>query len=89
MKKVIFDLGYGVDVESFHCKKCGFNVTPDKKMKKALTSLRDQMKKEIKIIKIGDGLGVRFPNEIVKSYNIKKGGEITIKPVSDGIKLDI
>ena len=87
MKKVKFDVGYGIEVDSLHCEKCGFNITDNKILNKALTSLRQQMTKEVKIIEVGTGLGIRFPNEIVKSFNLKRGKEIKVKPESDGLKL--
>ena len=87
LKKVKFDEGYGIDVESLHCEKCGFNITEDQKLKKAITSLKEHMAKEIRIIKVGTGLGVRFPNEIVKNFKLKKGEEILLKPEIDGVKL--
>jgi len=87
LEKMRFDIGYGIDVESLHCRKCGFNLTEDKKLKSALQALRKQMKKEIKIIEIGTGLGIRFPNEMVKAYNLRKGEEIVVQPERDGIKL--
>ncbi|MBI5389529.1 hypothetical protein HZB01_04070 [Candidatus Woesearchaeota archaeon] len=87
MEKVVFDVGYGVNVESMHCKKCGFNITEKDTLKTALDGLRQQMRKEVKIVQIGTGLGVRFPNEVVKSYHLKKGEEMFLKPESDGIKL--
>lgn len=87
LKKVIFDIGYGINVESLHCDHCGFNITEDNKLQGALSSLREQMTKEIKIIKIGTGLGVRFPNEVVKSFNLRKGKEVLLKPEVDGVKL--
>jgi len=87
LEKVKFDIGYGLDVESLNCKKCGFNITQDNKLRNAINSLREQMSKEIKIVRVGTGLGVRFPNEVVKSYKLKKGEEMTIKPEGDGIKL--
>lgn len=87
LKKVVFDIGYGVNVESLHCDKCGFNITKDDRLKKALSSLREQMAKEIKIIKVGTGLGVRFPNEVVKNFSLRKGEELLLKPEIDGIKL--
>ncbi len=49
MEKVTFDVGYGIEVDSLHCKKCGFNVTGDKKLDQAMADLRSQMSKEIKI----------------------------------------
>ena len=87
LEKVKFNIGYGVEVESLHCKKCGFNITENNKLKTAISSLREQMSKEIKIVKVGTGLGVRLPNEVVRSYKLKKGEEITLKPELDGIKL--
>ena len=87
LEKAKFDVGYGVEVESLNCKKCGFNITENNKLKTAISSLREHMSKEVKIVKVGTGLGVRFPNEIVKSYNLKKGEEITLKPDLDGLKL--
>jgi len=87
LKKLKFDIGYGVEVESLHCKKCGFNITEDNKLKTAIDSLREQMSKEVKIVKVGTGLGVRFPNEVVKNYKLKHGEEVILKPEFDGIKL--
>lgn len=87
LEKVKFDIGYGVEVESLHCRKCGFNITEDNRLKTAISSLREQMSKEVKIVKVGTGLGVRLPNEVVKSYKLKKGEEIILKPEFDGIKL--
>jgi|TARA_Y100000294_G_C8517677_1_gene321564 Zn ribbon nucleic-acid-binding protein len=87
LAKVKFDVGYGVKVDSLHCKKCGFNITDNNKLKSAINSLKEHMSKEIKIVKVGTGLGVRFPNEIVKSYRLKKGEEIILKPDVDGLKL--
>jgi len=87
LKKVMFDIGYGINIESLHCEKCGFNITEDSKLKDALSSLRKQMTKEIKIIKVGSGLGIRFPNHVVKSFNLRKGEKILLKPDADGVKL--
>ena len=87
LEKVKFDIGYGVEVESLHCKKCGFNITENNGLKTAISSLRAQMSKEIKIVRVGTGLGIRLPNEVVKSYKLKKGEEIVLKPEFDGIKL--
>ena len=87
MEKIMFDVGYGIEVESLHCRKCGFNVTEDKKLNLAIKSLKEQMQKEIKVISIGAGLGVRFPNNVVNAYKLKKGIDIMLKPEIDGIKL--
>lgn len=87
MKKIKFDIGYGIKVDSLHCEECGFNVTNDKTLNKAITELKEQMAKEVKIIEVGTGLGIRFPNEIVKTFKLRKGEEILVKPEIDGLKL--
>lgn len=87
MEKIKFDVGYGIEVNSLHCKECGFNITNEEVLNKAIIDLKEQMVKEVKIIEIGTGLGIRFPNEIVKSLKLKKGEEIIIKPEKGGLKL--
>ena len=89
LEKVKFDVGYGIEVESLHCSKCGFNITENNRLKKALSSLREQMSKEVKVVKVGTGLGVRFPNDVVKIFKVKRGKEVLLKPEVDGIKLVI
>lgn len=86
MKKVQFDVGYGITVDSLHCQKCGFNVTQDKKLKNALGALREQMSKPVKLVRIGTGIGVRFTNDVVKNYGLKAGEKVLLKPEMDGIK---
>ena len=80
MKKVKFDIGYGIEVDSLHCEKCGFNITDNRVLNAALTTLKEKMTKEVKVIEIGSGLGIRFPNEIVKNFKLKRGEEIIVKP---------
>lgn len=84
MQKVLFDAGYGVRVESMHCAKCGYNVTESGGLKKAIAKLRERMGKDVKIIRVGEGLGVRFPNEFVKSYKLRRGMHALMKP-GDGL----
>jgi len=87
MQKMQYEIGYGIDVESYHCQECGFNVTEDKHLQPALKALRLKLQKEIKLVQVGNGIGVRIPNELAKSYKLKKGEAITLKPEDDGIKL--
>ena len=87
MKETTFDIGYNLEVNSLHCAQCGFNVTEEQALEKVINKLQDQMAKEVKIIEIGAGLGIRFPNEIIKYFKLKKGGEILVKPEKDGLKL--
>lgn len=80
MQRVLFDAGYGVEVESMHCAKCGYNITEGGKLKKAIAELRGRMSKDVKIIRVGEGLGIRFPNEFVKSYKLRRGMHALMKP---------
>src|SRR3989344_5435248 len=87
MEKTIFDVGYDIDVESMHCKNCGFNVTESSKLDEALSALKKRMAKDVKIVSIGEGLGVRIPNDIVKYYNLKKGKVLSMIADENGLKL--
>ena len=87
MKETTFDVGYNLEVNALHCVRCGFNVTEEQELSAVLDKLKEQMAKEVKIIEIGTGLGIRFPNEIVKHFKLKKGEEILVKPEKDGLKL--
>ena len=87
MKKAEFDVGYGIKVKSMHCLNCGFNLTENKKMQKALNSLREKMSKEVKIVRIGSGIGIRFPNAFVKAYQSQAGKSKQLKAETDGIKI--
>ncbi|MFH0752162.1 MAG: AbrB/MazE/SpoVT family DNA-binding domain-containing protein [archaeon] len=89
MEKMKFDIGYNIEVDSLHCKNCEFNVTDDKKLNEALSELRKKMSKDIKLIRIGEGLGIRLPNDIVKSYNLKKGRIVSLTSEEDGLKIVI
>jgi len=87
MKLVQFDAGYGVTIESLHCNKCGFNITEEGSLENAIGTLKENMSREIKVVQIGNGLGIRIPNEIAKNLNIHKGDEIIVKPDLNGIRL--
>mgnify|MGYP001561410802 FL=1 len=89
METSVFDVGYNIKVESLHCKNCGFNITEDKRLNDALSTLRKRMSKDVKIVRIGEGLGLRIPNEIVKSYNLKKGKTLSLIVEEDGLKIFI
>ena len=87
IKKVVFEVGYGIQVPSLHCDSCGFNITENKSLENAIKTLKENMAKEIRVIQIGNGLGIRIPNEIVKNLKIHKGDEILLKPEMDGLKI--
>lgn len=87
MEKVIYDIGYGIEVESLHCRKCEFNITKSKRLSKAMKMLRDNMAKDVRIVQVGTGLGLRFPNEMAKHFSLQRGKELLLKPEADGIKV--
>jgi hypothetical protein len=87
MQLRIFDLGYGVDVPTKHCTNCQFNVTDEKILAAAMAKRKERMAKEVYIVAIGAGLGVRFPKEFVMEYAIKKGVKVRLKPGKRSIEV--
>ena len=87
MRKMEFDAGYGVKVESMHCEKCGFNITQKDAMSKALKSIRERMSKEVKLVQVGTGIGIRIPNMITKALGLRKGREVLLEPEEKGIRV--
>ena len=87
MEKVKYDVGFGIVVDSLTCPTCKFNVTDEKVLDKAMEKMRKKMAIRTKILRIGTGIGIRFPNEIVRNRNLKKGQEIEIIPKSHEIIL--
>ncbi len=87
MKETTFDIGYKLEVNALHCARCGFNITDEQVLNTAIDKLKEQMSKEVKVIEIGTGLGIRFPNELVKHFKLKKGEDILVKPEKDCLKL--
>ncbi len=87
MESVKFDIGYEIEVDSLHCRNCGFNLTKDEKLNAALTELRSRMSKEVTLIRVGTGVGVRLTNDLVKSYHLQAGEKVLLKPEVDGIKV--
>lgn len=82
-----YDIGKGVTVHSLHCTKCQFNITPEKHLASAIATLHERTKKNVRIVAIGDGLGIRFPKELVDEYKIKKGANVKVKPGKNGIEI--
>ena len=46
MTKMIFDIGYAVEVAGLHCKNCGLNSTDEGVLDKALNALQKRVSKE-------------------------------------------
>lgn len=89
MENVQFDIGYGIEVDALHCQRCGFNITEDTKLSQALANLRGQMSKEVRLVRIGTGVGVRLTNDLVRNYHLKLGEKVILKPEADGIKMSV
>ena len=78
MEKITYDIGYDIDIESLTCPNCRFNVTEEEKLDKAIDQLRDKMTMKVKVVKIGTGVGIRFPNEIARKLRIRRGAELKV-----------
>src|SRR3989344_1993209 len=85
MQPWIFDVGYGVTVPTLHCTHCQFNKTDQKVLSSSMQKLRERMHKQVSVVTVGEGLGIRFPKELVREYAIKKGIKVTLKPGKKGI----
>lgn len=82
-----FELGYGVEAKSMHCTNCKFNVTAPEDLEKAMKQLSAKMAKRVKVINVGEGLGIRFPKELALYYNVKKGQRVTVRAEKSAIKI--
>lgn len=89
MKSLKYDIGYDIKINSFHCDSCGFNVTDENKLSSAISKLRERMNKDVKVVAIGEGLGIRFPKEFVEEFSIKKGSKLTLKPKGKNIEINL
>lgn len=89
MEEVKWDIGFGILVDSNHCPKCKFNVTDEKKLEQAIKQLREKMVFERKIVRIGTGLGIRLPNQLVEKYNIQYGKAVKIIPEREKIVVEV
>jgi len=45
------------------------------------------MHHRLKIIQIGNSLGVTFPKEVLSALNVEKGDSLTLTPAPDGFRL--
>ncbi len=87
LKPVKWDIGQGLFVDSLHCYTCRNNVTDERHLQEKLDEFRRRNAKDIKVVGVGEGLGIRFPNEIVEQYRIKKGVKVTVNPGKNGIEI--
>ncbi len=87
MQDVVVDVGFGISVASRRCGACGFHVTDDTKLNAALGVLRQQLAKDVSLVQVGNGVGIRFPNTIVDLLLLKKGQRVHLVPERDGIRV--
>ncbi len=78
MEKVKYDVGFGILIDSYTCSNCHHNFTNEKILDEAMEKLREKMSIKVKLLKVGTGLGLRLPNEVVRSMGLKTGKEVEI-----------
>ena len=78
MQKVKYDVGFGIFVDSYSCSNCRHNFTDENVLDKAMDKLREKMAIKVKLLKVGTGVGIRLPNEIVKNMGFKSGKEVEV-----------
>ena len=77
----------GVIYSYFKCKKCGEEIVDMKQLHNVAKLYRKMKRFNAKISKWGMSLGIRIPKELVKKYNFKDNGEVTMIPEKEGIKI--
>jgi len=80
MEKVKYDVGFGIMVDSFTCPNCHHNFTDEKILDEAMEKMRERMAIKVKILRVGTGIGIRFPNEIAQKMRLKTGQEVELIP---------
>lgn len=78
MGKVKYDVGYGILVDSYTCSNCHYNFTEEKILDKAMEKLREKMAIKVKLLKVGTGVGLRLPNEVVRNMGLRTGEEVEL-----------
>jgi len=80
MEKVKYDVGFGIMVDSFTCPNCHHDFTDEKILDEAMEKMRERMAIKVKILRVGTGIGIRFPNEIAQKMRLKTGQEVELIP---------
>ncbi len=72
----------GIFTEAMVCSKCGYTTLTQQQAEELtrLKKLQDVLEKERKIIKIGNSIGITFP-ESMKKFGIHKGQSVKIEPL--------
>ena len=77
----------GVEYDYFICEMCGEEIIKVDKSHAVPQKHRLMKRYNAKISKFGTGLGIKIPDELVKKYNLKEDGLVTIIPEKEGIKI--
>jgi transposase-like protein len=78
MEKVKYDVGFGIVLDSYTCPNCHHNFTDEKILDEAIEKMRERMAIKVKILRVGTGIGIRLPNEIVQKMKLKAGQEVEV-----------
>ena len=80
----------GVKVRTWECPKCKDTVLHPEDAQRMLMLNKLRKGLTVKIGELGSSLVVRIPKEIVKHYNLAKGGQVTVKAEGDNkIELEV
>ena len=77
----------GVEYSYYKCNKCGEEILNMKQLHEVAEQYRTLKKYNVKLSKWGLSLGIRIPKELVKKYNLKNEGEVSIIPEKKGIRI--
>jgi len=87
MKELTAKTPEGIEYKYFQCNKCGEEMLNMGQLHNVAEKYREMKRFHVKISRWGMSLGVRIPKELVKKYNFKNDGEVTIIPEDKGIKI--
>ena len=77
----------GFSYKYFKCNKCGEEIVNMKQLHNVAGKYRSMKRYNVKLSKWGLSIGLRIPKELIKKYDLKDNGEVTIIPEEEGIKV--
>ena len=77
----------GVEYSYYKCSRCGEEILDMKQLHEVAEQYRTLKKYQVKLSKWGLSLGIRIPKELVKKYNLKNDGEVSIIPEKKCIRI--
>ena len=87
MNELVEKTPENVTYSYYKCKKCGDEILDMKQLHQVAEQYRLLRKYQVKLSKWGLSLGLRIPKELVKKYNLKEEGEVSVIPEKKGIKI--